>query len=572
MSEVWGSNIKAPYATNAFFQNMVVGSGFLPIDVTPYLARIERGSQGLGICWNTKDEVTSGNVTTTFDLDWAITPHSGIFNSHNVVRRDELSVTVKSNFRNGSMTFPLVRGSAFISVIVDSLSPILYTPRGIENVTTANDTEVTKFGSSDKFVVTLNNGDTWVLYLSENAKILRTSNQLRFQGKLTGIIRLAYIGKDESNLPVYEKFKDAVPVSTSLYYFISQPYGYIKFKFNCVSLSGANKTKDALMFALPHHMDSLYQPNVQNVTFKTVMGTYTAIAKNYWYLKEELILTTWQHKGLPFSYNFLELEEKSFVGDFMKETYEKDIEYYTDPELTAEFTVYDLGVQVNRLARLALIGDWLSDLECAEKARDAIKRLLIPWLENTNENLLYYDQVYGGIITDLEVSDWIESSVNSQYDIHHHEYGYLIYAAAVVGKEDSDFLDQYKDQILELVRDYANPYSDDPYFPLTRNKDWFRGHSWSRGLGEYADNRNEESISESINSYYAVSLLGVAMNDERLKNWGSLLAATELRSAKKYWQMPDDSVYPDTFAKNRMVGTLWTTKVDYRTYFGSYVD
>lgn len=62
------------------------------------------------------------------------------------------------------------------------------------------------------------------------------------------------------------------------------------------------------------------------------------------------------------------------------------------------------------------------------------------------------------------------------------------------------------------------------------------------------------------------------MNDERLKNWGSLLAATELRSAKKYWQMPDDSVYPDTFAKNRMVGTLWTTKVDYRTYFGSYVD
>ena len=87
----------------------------------------------------------------------------------------------------------------------------------------------------------------------------------------------------------------------------------------------------------------------------------------------------------------------------MKETYEQDIEYYTDPEVTPEYTVYDLGVQVNRLARLALIGDWLSDSDCAEKARDAIKRLLEPWLDNSNENKLYYDQVYGGLITDLEV-------------------------------------------------------------------------------------------------------------------------------------------------------------------------
>lgn len=110
---------------------MVVDSGNLPIDVIPYLARIERGSQGLGISWHTKDAVIAGNVTTIFDLDWAITPQTGIFESHKVTKHDKLSVTVKSTLKAGSMTFPLVRGSAFISMIVDDLAPILYTPRGI---------------------------------------------------------------------------------------------------------------------------------------------------------------------------------------------------------------------------------------------------------------------------------------------------------------------------------------------------------------------------------------------------------------------------------------------------------
>ncbi len=45
-----------------------------------------------------------------------------------------------------------------------------------------------------------------------------------------------------------------------------------------------------------------------------------------------------------------------------------------------------------------------------------------------------------------------------------------------------------------------------------------------------------------------------------------------MRSAKKYWQMKDDSVYPAVFSANRMVGDLWSTKADYRTWNGANVE
>ena len=81
-------------------------------------------------------------------------------------------------------------------------------------------------------------------------------------------------------------------------------------------------------------------------------------------------------------------------------------------------------------------------------------------------------------------------------------------------KEEPAFYTENKDEILDLLRDYANPSSEDPYFTVTRCKDWYLGHSWAMGLFEAGDNRNQESTSEAINAYYAVALLGLATGDD----------------------------------------------------------
>ena len=138
----------------------------------------------------------------------------------------------------------------------------------------------------------------------------------------------------------------------------------------------------------------------------------------------------------------------------------------------------------------------------------------------------------------------IENAINKRYDNHHHNYGYVVYAAAVLGKGDSEFLNKYYEQLMYYVRDYANPNPKDKYFPLARHHDWYSGHTWSGGLAEYDDNRNEQSFSESINAYYAVVLLGEAKKDIPLKNWGRMLLAMQVRGTRKYVQMRDTSVYP----------------------------
>jgi endo-1,3(4)-beta-glucanase len=107
------------------------------------------------------------------------------------------------------------------------------------------------------------------------------------------------------------------------------------------------------------------------------------------------------------------------------------------------------------------------------------------------------------------------------------------------------------------------------------------GHSWASGLfvfgGKFEislkfiskDAKNQESTSEAVNAYYAIYLLGLAMEDSYLADWGRLLLATEIRSSRKYWHITSDSeIYDKPFADNKIVGVLWSSKVDYATFFG----
>jgi endo-1,3(4)-beta-glucanase len=54
-------------------------------------------------------------------------------------------------------------------------------------------------------------------------------------------------------------------------------------------------------------------------------------------------------------------------------------------------------------------------------------------------------------------------------------YSYHIYAAAVLARYDEDWAKQNFENVLLLVRDYANPSPDDTAFPVFRHKDFFNG-------------------------------------------------------------------------------------------------
>lgn len=61
----------------------------------------------------------------------------------------------------------------------------------------------------------------------------------------------------------------------------------------------------------------------------------------------------------------------------------------------------------------------------------------------------------------------------------------------------------------------------------------------------------QESSSEAVNGYYGVYLMGLARGDEELADWGRLLLAMELRSAKK-WGPPISLPFQNSIASLRV--------------------
>jgi len=188
-------------------------------------------------------------------------------------------------------------------------------------------------------------------------------------------------------------------------------------------------------------------------------------------------------------------------------------------------------------------------------------------------------------------STWYDLTITFSlgfYNDHHFHYGYHIYAAATVAHFDKAWGREHFEEVLFLVRDIANPSNDDIHFPKCRQKDWYQGNSWASGvpLPPYPNGKNQESSSEAIASYEAVSLFGQEMvsawNDagnermaevaSHINDVGRLLTATEVRAADYYWHVRkhDDSmkIYPSVYAQNA-VGMLWTTMVEFQTWFGS---
>ncbi len=59
----------------------------------------------------------------------------------------------------------------------------------------------------------------------------------------------------------------------------------------------------------------------------------------------------------------------------------------------------------------------------------------------------------------------------------------------MIGHLDPSWIAANKDYVNALVRDVANPSSQDKFFPVSRNFDWYHGHSWAHGLFETFDGK-----------------------------------------------------------------------------------
>jgi len=539
-TERWGS-LSKPYPTNAAWMDFVLGSGVNPVNVFPY--EVKALANGLQVSLPTKD-VKPTFVLSVFNHDLSFETVEAL-KDRAVADYDLLSVTMRwQGAAAGSMTAPIVRGMPYATMVYEGLTPRIESAHAITSVNSGAPSPVV----GDRFEITMNNGQTWILYASSSLTLSWSASGMAASAPFTGVLRAAAVGEAAST-PALDAHRGPYPKGGDVIVAVQDDTARVDFAWE--------KEGDGtlLMMALPHHVDSLSSPDFAEIKYPTLRGEMVGVVGSSWTLQESLPTITWSAPR-PVAADKVDTVKAALAADA------SEVPVAKDP--------YFFGKQIAKLGRLALIADELGEAATAAALREQMRNSLNPWLDGQNENPLKYDSVWGGICSASGLASSGADFGNGWYNDHHFHYGYFLYAAAALGKGDKAWLEAKKAAITDLARDIANPSEKDTSFTRFRNMDWFEGHSWAAGLFEFGDGRNQESTSEAVNAWYGLYLLGLAMGDVNMENVGRVLLASEIRSTQKYYHIKTgSSVYPEPFAANKVVGVLWGTKVDYATFFGS---
>jgi endo-1,3(4)-beta-glucanase len=543
-SPLWGL-MGAPYPTNAWWQNLTLGSGENIANVLPYTIKVR--SDGLHMC-RPSEVVTQTFIITAF-LDNLVFGAAENLGVRNVISHDDLSVTMQWKSGDRTFTSPLVRGMPYVTGIYDAFTPEIRTQHAILEVNGMPAGNGATFSGS-RFDIKLNNGQRWLVYAPASLTFVAGFSRLTAVEPYSGALRAAIAPSGSDAL--LDAYASCIPVGGNVSASSFGNKASLVFEWETVGRG------ELLMMTLPHHRDILKGVQEKNFNADTIKGEMRAVSGKRWVLQENLTQISWSaSEGIdPLYEDSVRLALAADVGQ----------------QVLASDTYFG-GKQLAKLGRLALIADELGELGLAATYRENLKSALQPWLNGVNPVPLVYDTTWGGLVASNAISNPGAGFGQGYYNDHHFHYGYFIYAAAALAKEDPGWKEENREAVLHLVRDIANPSDLDSYYTSTRNMDWFVGHSWASGLFEFGDASNQESTSEAVNAWYGVYLWGLVCNEPRLRDLGRLMLATEIRSAQRYWQITSESdIYPSPFADTKVVGVLWSTKVDYATFFGNAVE
>jgi endo-1,3(4)-beta-glucanase len=529
----------APLPTDAFWENMVLDSGDFLTNAFPYHVN----AQAAGVALSRPEMLTTSNTFCYESAPVAVVlGASEAFTGHTVASWDPLSVTLKYAAASGSMSAPIVYGMAYGTGLYDGLTPKISLPVGLGSVNGM------AAGSAQgaRFDLALNNGQKWILYASESVSVTWTANAVTFAAPLKGWVRAA-LQTTAVTAAVLDQHANAIPTGGALRLSATGDTGVVEFSWTKLG------TGDILAFALPHHLDHLAKPNLVTAGFTSVRGQIRGVSGDLWQLQYPLSPAL---RAAP-----------TPVDPTRKDAIVAALNGEKGAQPSAGDS-YDFGKQVGRAAELLLIAEALGETASAGQLRTSIESALGQWLDGAGPDPLRYDETYGGVVTSQGLGGAGNDYGNGWYNDHHFHYGYFIYAAGAVAKGDPTWAAKYKEPILALIRDIANPSAADPFFTQYRMFDWFDGHGWASGLFPFQDGRDQESSSESFNAWAGIALYGDAIGDKNLLNLGRIMRATEAASVQRYYHIRKNSdIYPAPYNAKATTGVLWSDKAEFATFF-----
>jgi len=509
--------------TNRWFSGLVFGDQPLPVFPMPLSAALTDEGFGLGL-----PEVTDSEKTIMGGSNPQIQVPLGAAKMQ-VTAYDTLSVTSTYSDATGNAlgSVVLVQGSPFVTYTAAADQTIALEP-------------VFKAGSTDGFFTSTVAGHEYGLVVGGGATV-DDGGKVTLKSGSTITLYGAPDGADAASLATFAA--DPV-VSTSVDHAIDGDLA--KTTLNYVTANGG----DTVIVPMA---DQAVDGGAKNA------GTYASIYGAMDVYTGSSLTTT-----APVTEPSAELDLANLSDEDKAAVVEQIKTDAASIDFAASATdTYFGGKMLYRAANLMTLAEQLGVTDVAATLRTGLTAELQKWFnpkgcDTEATKCFVYDDGIKSIIG-------LEASFGSdELNDHHFHYGYLLYAAAVVAKNDPALADEFAPVADLLVADIASSQAS-AEFPQYRNFDPYSGHAWASGSSPFADGNNQESSSESVNAWNALAMWEKVRGNTDMYNQAVWMMSTEANSAKLYWTNADLSEFP-AFT-HKIAALNWGGKRDYATWF-----
>lgn len=440
-----------------------------------------------------------------------------------------INLSARISPQEPKITFPVVQGMSFVTAGFRNATPTIQTGgKGF-----ADFSGPIPIGKSAKYRLKDFDGRDWVCYVNPVAEISYDPtkfykldpNTIIGPANFKGTIQVARNPIGSEGEALYDRASGSFVSEAKLTATVNDTRGQYSLNYNKIG------TSPLLMFALPHHMQSL-DPELRGQITKlqlrtTTKGTATAIWTEHLTLVEPNLPTT-MHFG-PWNGTPTKPRYTPEVLALVSAVAERDLRrVMTEP--IPQDSMYYAGKSLARFATLVwVIKDVLANDGLAQAGLDKLKQEMARYVANQQQYPLYYDDSWKGVVSNAGFPPGAPTADfgNTYYNDHHFHFGYFVYTSAVIAYFDPDWLNvnngENKSWTNMLVKDYAESDYAGRDYPFSRSFDWWHGHSWAKGLFESADGKDQESTSEDGLASFAVKMWGKVIGDGNMEKRGMLV-------------------------------------------------
>ena len=463
---------------------------------------------------------------------------------------------------NSSIRFPLVQGMGFVTGVYRNLQPVIQSGVFFANIVANGSPRAGVF----KYRIALEDQKTWLLYAipsnGQDPQLKLISNTL-LQGPTgwSGTIQVTKNPAGPFGESIFDKCATVYATTAGVTGYVSGTAGQYQLSWTKAGLT-TGKAPPLIMFALPHHLQSFDSTTASLATSiklqTTTKGIATAVMADSWTLLEP---------SLPVDMGFAPWSPAIGTANKLSSTAIQAILSVATKEVNQDMgaqtnldSMYFSGKALSKFASIVYtIHDLANESNLANQGLARLKAAFALFASNQQKFPLVYDTNWGGLVSSASYTlhDLGADFGNSCFQDHHFHFSYFLHAAAIIAYLDPRWLPQNQDWVNSLVRDVANPSSEDKYFPVFRSFDWYHGHSFAKGLFESGDSKDEESSSEDALFAYAMKMWGHVIGDASMEARGNLMLSILARSFQHYFLLQsDNTIQPSNFVGNKVTGIV----------------